>query len=58
MKKALLTSLLIITAILSCNETEVKFQALPIRKVQTISVKINQSIDEILTIDLDPKETV
>ena len=36
---------------LSCNETEVKFQALPIRKVQTISVKINQSIDEILTID-------
>ena len=36
---------------LSYGDKEIKFQALPIRKVQTISVKINDSIDEILTID-------
>ena len=36
---------------LSCVEKEVRFQALPIRRVQTISVKINDNVDQILTLD-------
>ena len=36
---------------LSGSENDVRIQAMPIRRVQTISVKINDNLDQILTID-------